>query len=355
MLRQARGEVSEAVARPPGIDGDRAHVASCPGCKTAVEGMVAAEMKIQDAIRNIRQGSRPVEGCPSDDELLDVAAGLLSDERARPITQHAAACAHCGPLLREFLEDMAPPGEQTVAEIAAIASPEWQREVAHRLAGPAPAPEVKRRRLPAWIFGLATAAVAAIVAGVIAWPAWQLHLANEMTLEAYADKRQIDFQLPGAPYAPIHRERGASIASSPALAEAESLTASGVEAHPGDPKWLAARGRVELVGLDYSRAIEDLEAAAPKLPNASGVQIDLAAAYFLRGQAKQSNADFEKAYDLLSGVIQTQPNNAIAIFNRALTAQALKKTDQASADWERYLQLNPSGPAADEARRLRSN
>src|SRR5689334_14935202 len=43
--------------------------------------------------------------CPSDDTLRQLAAGLTPDDVASAkLTQHAATCNHCGPLLRTYTE-----------------------------------------------------------------------------------------------------------------------------------------------------------------------------------------------------------------------------------------------------------
>jgi len=40
----------------------------------------------------------------------------------------------------------------------------------------------------------------------------------------------------------------------------------------------------------------------------------------------------------------------VALFNRALVYERMKKPGDASADWERYLELDPDGEWAAEAR-----
>jgi tetratricopeptide (TPR) repeat protein len=262
-------------------------------------------------------------------------------------------------LLREAMEDMAEPDAQASAEIDAMITPAWQKALARRMeeaSGGAAEPEVpaeSRRgwldwlRLPMWAYPVAATAMAAVIVGIVAWPAWQLHQVNELTLEAYAEKRQIDFQLPGAPYTPNRRERGAGSERPAALAEAESIAAEQLESHPGDPRWLAARGRIDLLAGDYGTAIERLELALAKLPDSETVQIDLAAAYYQRAQTD----DYQKAYDLLSKVLSKKPDSAAALYNRALAAQGLKFRGKAVEDWNHYLRLDSNGSWADEARR----
>jgi tetratricopeptide (TPR) repeat protein len=261
-------------------------------------------------------------------------------------------------LLREAMEDMAEPDAQASAEIDAVATPAWQRALAQRMeaaSAPVAPARVESRsgwldwlRLPAWGYAVAATAMAAVVVGVFAWPAWQLHRVNDLTLEAYAEKRQIDFQLLGAPYAPIRRERGAATDRPAALAEAESIAAS----HADDPRWMAARGRIDLLAGDYPKAITGLEQALAKEPDSEAIQMDLAAAYYQRGQAVQAQSDFQKAYDLLSKVLTKDPQNRAALYNRAFAAAEMKERDKAVEDWNRYLQLDPSSGWAKSAREM---
>jgi cytochrome c-type biogenesis protein CcmH/NrfG len=327
--------------------------------------MMAAEMKLQTLIANIRDGLRAqpkTPDCPDEEEWLRIAAGLTPAAQADPLIHHAAECGHCGRLLREAVEDLAEPDEQAAAEIDAIVTPEWRQKMVQRLtespgATETPGPTASRRgwlewlRLPVWVYPVAAMAVVVVVGGFFAWPAWRLHQVNELTLEAYAEKRQIDFQLPGAPYAPIRRERGAGEEPPWALAEAESIAASGLESHPESPIWLAARGRIDLLKGDYPRAIETLEQALTREPDSTAIQVDLAAAYYQAAQGIGNPEDFRKAYDLLNKVLAKAPDNATALYDRALTAESLKLRDEAAKDWNHYLQRDATSAWAGEARR----
>jgi hypothetical protein len=85
----------------------------------------------------------PTPECPSDDALRQLAASLLPDASsgndafAAALTQHAATCDHCGPLLRAFTEDFS--DDFTPEEQAALANLQsglesWQKELARRIA-----------------------------------------------------------------------------------------------------------------------------------------------------------------------------------------------------------------------------
>jgi tetratricopeptide (TPR) repeat protein len=188
-----------------------------------------------------------------------------------------------------------------------------------------------------------------VIVSIFAWPSWQLRHVNELSLEAYAEQRQIDFQLPGAPYSRIHRERGASTEQPPALLDAESIVAAHAD-HVNDPRWMEARGRVELLAGEYTRAITDLESALKAQPDSDVARMDLAAAYFENGQAQQSASDFQKAYDLLSKILEKDPQNRAALYNRALTAAEMKESAKAIEDLTHYLQLDSASGWADKVR-----
>ena len=88
----------------------------------------------------------PTPECPSDDALRQLAAGLTPDDAAAKLTQHAATCDHCGPLLRTFTEDFSDdfsPEEQEALANLQSASESWQKELAKKIAN-FPKPDSKK-------------------------------------------------------------------------------------------------------------------------------------------------------------------------------------------------------------------
>jgi hypothetical protein len=74
--------------------------------------------------------------CPSQDALRQLAAGLLANNVAHKLTNHAATCDHCGPLLRVYTEDFSEdfsPQEQAVLAKLQSSSAEWQRKTAQEM------------------------------------------------------------------------------------------------------------------------------------------------------------------------------------------------------------------------------
>ena len=103
-----------------------AHLADCPSCRNRVldfhrhrfamlsgpapdakpTDSALADSKFANpkypADPQVRTAATPE--CPSDDALRQLAAGLTPDDVAAKLTQHAATCNHCGPLLRTYTE-----------------------------------------------------------------------------------------------------------------------------------------------------------------------------------------------------------------------------------------------------------
>jgi CHAT domain-containing protein len=79
---------------------------------------------------------------------------------------------------------------------------------------------------------------------------------------------------------------------------------------------------------------------------------DLALGYFERAERAPNGrtADYAVAVQTLSSILQTHPDDRVALFNRAIALERLLHLREAIADWERFLKLEPSGGWADEAR-----
>ena len=114
-----------------------AHLADCPSCRKRLLDFHRSHfaMLAGPADPQLRTASTPE--CPSDDDLRQLAAGLSSDAVATKLTQHAATCDHCGPLLRTFTEDFSDdftPEEQAALANLQSGSERWQRDLAKKMA-----------------------------------------------------------------------------------------------------------------------------------------------------------------------------------------------------------------------------
>jgi tetratricopeptide (TPR) repeat protein len=304
---------------------------------------------------------------------------LLHSSEASPLLEHSADCDYCGQLLREATEDFSPElSEQETKSIGQLPSAlaGWQRDIARKMAEMSGAPagrlSTSARIAPAraawsssaWlVWAWPIAATAVLVTTTILWiiRSPSLSSTNQLIAQAYTAQRPIDLRFPGADYGPVKQERGESgpyrsrMDEPPELLEAETLISRGLASHPQDAGWLEAKARTDLFEEHYESAIEALQQAEVIRPDDASVKIDLATAYIERAGTKSDSADQAADYGLalqfLSNVLSNNPDDLVALFNRAVVYQRLKRYSEASADWLHYLQRDPSGVWAEAARR----
>jgi CHAT domain-containing protein/tetratricopeptide (TPR) repeat protein len=344
------------------------HIAECERCRLLVENHASVKARL-DALRS-RFGDSRGENCPPDEKWLSVVTGLLPMDRTDKYVRHAANCDHCGALLRAATEDLASePTSEEDSVISTLTSSrgEWQRDMAKRLSAltrnPAPnsgAVIASRKWIPLWPrLTLATAGILVIAFSVF----WIFRresdaTANRLLAEAYTQQRTLELRIPGARYAPLRDERAGEssrLNRPPALLEAEALIARKLATHPSDAAWIQARGRAELLDGNSEAAIQSLQRAVEMEPDSASVLIDLATAYFLRGEKQNRPADYGQAIDLLGKALAKKPDDPVALFNRAIASEHIFLFVQAIEDWEHYLRIDSSGEWAAEARQRLAN
>jgi CHAT domain-containing protein len=323
-------------------------------------------MRFQDSIAKIRAGMQAAgktPACPSEEEWPQIATGLTPDAKAGPLIEHAARCGHCGPLLREAMEDMAEPDAQASAEIDAVATPAWQRALAQRMeavSAPVAPARVESRsgwldwlRLPAWGYAVAAAAVIVTVTGLVWFRTRETDLqkTERLLAQAYTEQRILDTRFGDAPYSPKRVQRGGSLDEPAELSEAKAKATTGLKEHPEDPVWLAARARVDLLEGDYEKAIERFRRSLGIEPDSASLQADLASAYFLRAQSLDRPIDYAAAYELWSQALAKRPDDQAILYNHALAAEKNFAIQTAMEDWNHYLKLDSKSGWADEARK----
>jgi CHAT domain-containing protein len=134
------------------------------------------------------------------------------------------------------------------------------------------------------------------------------------------------------------------------LLEAEARVARSLQSNPGDPSWLRAKGRCDLLEGNYSSAIDELQHARERAGQSPELSCDLAIAYLRRASIERNPADIVLAIDLLSSALQSDPGNGVYRFNRALAREDLPAPHEAADDWREFLRREPSGGWASEAR-----
>lgn len=341
----------------------RQHLASCEACRKLVhmhEEIVGSLRRLGEAAAGTRGN-----GCASETELCELAAGILAPERAAPVMEHVITCDYCGPLLQQLAGRFA--AEATSEEAAFIeklpsAQPSFASGMAKRLAaqpgapvaaavepGVQVTPSAKRTRFVLWpVWAMATVLVLVVALG-----SWWLYkrtqpaYADQLLAQAYTEKRTMELRIPGAQQAPIRVERGASdrsqLSRPAALLEAEALIAKELAKHPEDPRWLDARGRAELLDWNYEAAIKSYKYALDEQPDSPDLLTGLATAYFQRAEAQDRAIDYGQAIEYLGQSLAKRPDDPVALYNRAIACEKMFLYQQAIEDWEHYLRVDPNG------------
>ncbi|SFR99659.1 CHAT domain-containing protein [Granulicella pectinivorans] len=284
-------------------------------------------------------------GCPHDELWLHLAAELLDEAQAQPMLIHAATCGDCAQRLKDAMAEVAPSSlDDEVPWLESSTAP-WQSEMARTLADrvvPAPAKILPFPRRRVWM--AATAAALLFMIGGATWFA-RRDTDSALLARAYDTQRRTDLHLPGgSSVAKASATRGASAQDLPTeLMQLQLRTAEHLHARPNDPYWLAMRGRIALVANDGEAARKDLQLAMAS--GMSGLDSDLADAFFEIGEANHDPIAWSRAADLYGKVIDETDGKrdprprALAFFNRALCWERQSVFVEAIADYEQALAL----------------
>jgi tetratricopeptide (TPR) repeat protein len=338
------------------------HLEACAVCQSTIDMHIGE----QNRLAHLR-GSAPAKrgtDCPPDSHWLRVAADLVEEKEAQAFIGHAAVCDHCGPLLRSNaadFEDELTPDEEIFLGTLKSCRADWQRRLATEMSG-----AQSRRRLlsgflrrlwpsggiPMWAYGGAAAALA--VAAVFGIRLLQQTTVQTLLATAYTEQRTFELRIPNAAYAPVRRTRGSlgSRLDRPALLEAESRIARELQRRPATPDLLQAKGEADLLELKYEEAIDSFKRALDLAPGTPALMRDLASAYFESAETNHRASDYAAAIDLLDKVLQSAPDDPVALFNRAFVYERMNVRSRAIEDWKHYLRVDPNGGWALEVRRL---
>lgn len=344
------------------VDADRAHLEACPACQERYQENSVIDQQIEN-LRMLGKTPRRAD-CPDEQVWYEIAGGVTPPEEVPGLIRHASACDHCGPWLRQAVSDLNVDATKSERkEIAALpsASREWQRNLARRIVGadPSGAEDASRSWWTRWVTApaLAMAGAALLVIASALW--WglvrqdRLTATNQLLARAYTDQRTLELRFAGAAYAPLRVQRGPAqsfVERSANLLKAESLISSQLSSHLSDPAWLQAKAQADLLEGKYDAAVESLKRALELEPHSAGLLLDLATAYFQRARQEGRPQDCGAAYEYLSQVLAQDPDNAVALYNRALVAEQQFLYHQALEDWEHFLKVDPRSEWAEEAR-----
>jgi tetratricopeptide (TPR) repeat protein len=239
--------------------------------------------------------------------------------------------------------------ESTSLESLESSKPGWQRKLAQRMA------QNSQNRVLYMRTWLAKAAAVLVAAGGgwLAWNQWMASDPARLIASAYTLQRPFEYRIPGAGQAEVRVTRGpgSSFQRPPALLEAEAKIARELEKSPDSVKWLALRGRAEMVAWDSEAAIATLQRALEQRPDDPELMADLGIAFALRAETQSKDVDYSHAIEYLGRSLKAKPDSREAVFNRAVVFERMYLRDEAEREWRRYLELDKSGPWRDEAQR----
>ena len=203
-------------------------------------------------------------------------------------------------------------------------------------------------RVKPWLALGATLVLALSAAGL----AWNHRIASDparLIARAYTQQRPFEFRIAGAGHAAVRLERGSANSrfQRPAdLLEAEARIARELQGDPDNVKWLALRGRAELLGWDAETSVATLQHAQEQKPDDAGLLADLGAAYALRAESQNRAVDYGYAIEYLSRSLKAKPDAPEALFNRAVVYERMYLYDDGVREWRRFLEVERSARVA---------
>lgn len=209
-------------------------------------------------------------------------------------------------------------------------------------------------RWPAWAMGVIVLALGGLVAaGVV--QLLKTPDPNDLLAQAYTQRRTIELRIPGARHSPMRVERGGAISHQNLpvpLLEAEMILAKYAPKHRDDPEWMQRQARAALLEWDYETAIRKIDDALMLKPNDAELLVDRATAYFERAEmlGPMGAIDYGGAAEDISKVLKQNREDKIALYNRGVIFEKLYLLNEAILDFERYVQIDPKGDWAPEAK-----
>jgi|GEM_PF-1088133 len=165
--------------------------------------------------------------------------------------------------------------------------------------------------------------------------------------QAYSENRTLELRVWNAPYGQLKNERGPN--TTVALLQAQASVAKQLQTKSEDPIWLDLSGRADLLDGKYEAALNSLKKALEIQPDSVPVLTDLATAHFEAAENADQLQEYGTAIELLGKALNKNPDNPVALYNRALISEKMFLYQQAINDWQHYLQIDRSGEWAQEA------
>ena len=352
-----------------------AHLADCESCLGRV---LDAERIRLGLLEGDRMRETPYPGCPAEETLQELAAGIGPSEMVEATTEHAAHCDYCGPVLSRYMREFSDSLEaEDTALLAQLESskPGWQKKFVRQYVV-ADKPKQSWSLFAGFWPKMATAG-AGVAAVAVAFGLYgffrhdDLSQAQSLVANAYSERRTIEMRLsdvPYAPYSPLPVQRSADNGAALAFQRPSLLRAGaavGDKLRSGDnldPRWLQIKARIDLLESTPASATDAqgvLEKAHSQGLDSPSLDIDEAASSFERANS-DGNPDLLPAINLLRKALDdprmSKQEQMVALFDLGIAYQKSKMYEMAVQTWERYLQLDSSSAWAKEAQdRLESS
>lgn len=262
---------------------------------------------------------RPTPACIDAETLAAFAEGRLPRAEMPAVLAHLEHCVRC---------------TRALEEANAAVEPRAQSRV--------------------WWLAVAAAVVFA-VAGVGVWRNASRPPTARLVALSAGDARSIEPRLSGGfAWAPYHgpdraREERGDTRRMRLIGEAGDLVARADEKPTGESQH-AAGVALALIESPLD-AVERLRAAAALESGDARVWSDLAAAQYAAAMRLDRPSLYPEALASADRALRIDGRLPEALFNRALILERLALAQQAREAWQRYLEVDPSSPWAEEARR----
>ncbi len=354
--RFASAESGEASAPLSDV---QVHFAECSQCAA----LVNAYRRANEELQSLKYLAHVTENgpCPSGEQWLMLAAGLIEEKAALQLLAHASQCSECA---RQFKLSQVCLKENK-AELPALESstPEWQRRVAGQMAaGPSPPFEMPKKAPLRWkIFSLAAAAAVLIVAGGLVLrkltkPADIEHL----LAKAYSQDRTLEMRFPGASYSALRLRRAGSQESLTTTDDPLEVPKKAIRSlckkTPGSKECTVVRAQLDVLDWRYQPALAALATLRDGTESREVLLTRALAEYEkgeIEGESRIYASSYGQAIEDLSKILRMAPHDPVALFNRALVYEKLSARENAIADWQELLRSeNDPGWAAEANRRL---
>jgi hypothetical protein len=341
------------------------HLDDCPSCRNRVLEFQRTQFAL---LPDPKVNTVPSSNCPCEEDLRNLAAGLSAEPIANKLKTHASTCERCGPLLREYIEDFSDdvtPEEQTALAQLRSASPVWQqqkaREMLKQVRTPAPSPPSPRPIFSwKWIMTPAAAAAAcallALGIGGVTWYARRVtpEKVEKLLAQAYTEQRLLDLRFPGATNASLKQRRAGAaeslLATPLALDQAKELIRSELTKNPESQHWLLMQAQLDLLDWRYKSALTSVRKAERFGNETRDLLLTRAMVNYELSEAESQPQSYAYAVNDLGKLLEKEPDDAVALFNRALILEKLNLSSTAREDWEHFLQIEKDPAWAAEAK-----